>query len=273
MMRVRASRFILLCSALLLFLSGCERLAWREARKENTAEAYERYLSEYPRGRHSGRAWKYIQGLEFRSVRRDDTIEAYTRYITEFPDSDFAKNARMRLKHLAEQKTDALEADEMKKARIKVITSMGSFTFKLFPKAAPRHCRNIIYLALIDFYKDLKIHWVYDNLVQMGDPRGDGLGGPGYMIPAEMSDKKHKRGTVSMFHYPEEPDTAGSQFFVCIKDMPDLDGKYTVFGEVVEGMEVLDEISKVETRGKRSRDGPVPVQPIYIRDVKVLLKP
>jgi peptidylprolyl isomerase/peptidyl-prolyl cis-trans isomerase B (cyclophilin B) len=80
-------------------------------------------------------------------------------------------------------------------------------------------------------------------LIQGGDPNGDGRGGPGYTIKAEFNSQKHIAGTVAMARR-QEPDTAGSQFYICLVPLPSLDGKYTVFGQVIEGMDVVNKVQK-----------------------------
>ena len=111
-------------------------------------------------------------------------------------------------------------------------------------------------------------------MIQGGDPNSKspnremhGLGGPGYTIKAEFNDISHKRGIVSMAR-ARDPDSAGSQFFIVVKDAPFLDGKYTVFGEVIEGMEVADKIV-AEPRDQRDN----PLRPMVIKSVKIVESP
>ena len=128
-------------------------------------------------------------------------------------------------------------------------TRLGDITLKFFPDVAPNHVNNFIELAKKGFYNGTIFHRVVPKFViQGGDPNSKssdrskhGMGGPGYSVKAEFSNKPHKRGTLSMAR-SAHPDSAGSQFFICVTDAPFLDGKYTVFGEVVKGMEVVDKI-------------------------------
>lgn len=131
--------------------------------------------------------------------------------------------------------------------------SGNQIKLKLYPKKAPNTVRNFIELAEKDYYDGLKFHRVINGfMVQGGCPDGTGTGGPGYSIKGEFSangydnDLSHKRGTVSMAR-SSDPDSAGSQFFIVHKDAPHLDGKYAAFGEVVEGMDIVDQIAEVET--------------------------
>jgi dolichyl-diphosphooligosaccharide--protein glycosyltransferase len=131
-------------------------------------------------------------------------------------------------------------------------TNYGNITMQFFPDVAPKTVESIVKLIDSGFYDGIKFHRVIpDFVIQAGDPNtksGDkstwGFGGPGFFLPAEISDLKHTRGMVSMAH-PGDPNKAGSQFFIVVKDAPHLDGKYTIFGKVVEGMDVVDNIVQV----------------------------
>jgi peptidyl-prolyl cis-trans isomerase B (cyclophilin B) len=128
-------------------------------------------------------------------------------------------------------------------------TTLGDITLKLFPEVAPNHVNNFIELAKKSFYNGTTFHRVVPKFViQGGDPNTKnpdrsrhGMGGPGYQIKTEFNKKPHRRGTLSMAR-SGHPDSAGSQFFICVADVPFLDGQYTVFGEVLKGMEVVDKI-------------------------------
>jgi len=128
-------------------------------------------------------------------------------------------------------------------------TKFGNITLKFFPDVAPGHVKNFIDLAKKGFYDGTAFHRVIPGfMIQGGDPnsknpdkRTHGQGGPGYTIKAEFNDRPHKRGTLSMAR-AQNPDSAGSQFFICVKDSAFLDRQYTVFGEVESGMEVVDKI-------------------------------
>lgn len=128
-------------------------------------------------------------------------------------------------------------------------TSLGQIIFKFYPKDAPNHVANFKKLAQSNFYDNTTFHRVIPGfMIQGGDPNSkdndrsnDGTGGPGYTIKAEFNTRKHLRGTVSMAR-SQDPDSAGSQFFICVDTQSFLDGKYTVFGQVIEGMDVVDSI-------------------------------
>ncbi|UCC45883.1 MAG: peptidylprolyl isomerase [Candidatus Zixiibacteriota bacterium] len=122
-----------------------------------------------------------------------------------------------------------------------VTTSKGTFEFEMYFDVAPLTVLNFIDLAESDFYDGLTFHRVVpDFVVQGGDPRGDGAGGPDYLIRCEYSSEPYRRGTVGIA--TSGKDTGGSQFFVTLSPQPHLEARYTVFGQVLEGMEVVDEL-------------------------------
>jgi len=133
-------------------------------------------------------------------------------------------------------------------------TTLGTITIELFPDAAPKTVENFIKLAESGFYNGTKFHRVIkDFMIQGGDPNSkdddwanDGTGGPGYAFEDEFNEHKVVRGVLAMAN--SGPNTNGSQFFVVTADAtPWLDGKHTVFGRVVQGMEVIDKIESVAT--------------------------
>ena len=141
------------------------------------------------------------------------------------------------------------EIKKMSETSAIIETKFGNITLKFFPDVAPGHVKNFVNLAKKGFYDGTTFHRVIPGfMIQGGDPNSKnpdksthGMGGPGYTIKAEFNNKPHKRGTLSMAR-SANPDSAGSQFFICVKDSPFLDRQYTVFGEVVSGMDVVDKI-------------------------------
>jgi len=121
-------------------------------------------------------------------------------------------------------------------------TTKGTIRFTLLPQYAPGTVDNFIKLVNKKYYDGLKFHRVVPGFViQGGDPAGDGSGGPGYTIKAEFSERKHLLGTVAMARTPD-PDSAGSQFYICLNALPSLDRQYTTFGQVFEGIDVVQKI-------------------------------
>ncbi len=158
----------------------------------------------------------------------------------------------------------------MKGHNVVLETNYGNIEIKLFDDAAPVTSENFRKLVSEGFYDSLQFHRVVPGFViQGGDPnsRGPnkatyGMGGPGYTLPAEIG-KPNLRGSVAMARESDNVNpqrrSNGSQFYICLRDLPQLDGKYTVFGEVVKGMDVVDSIAEVP---HDARD--IPLKPVYI---------
>ncbi len=133
-------------------------------------------------------------------------------------------------------------AAEAKTARARIATAKGDIVFRFYPDDAPQHSAAFIKLARAGFYDGLTFHRYEPGFViQGGDPSGNGTGGPGYMLDAEFNSQKHLKGSVAMAR-SSNPNSAGSQFYICIEDAPFLNNQYTVFGHVVEGQSVVDQI-------------------------------
>jgi peptidyl-prolyl cis-trans isomerase B (cyclophilin B) len=147
----------------------------------------------------------------------------------------------------------ALWAAEKTSAKVPeaiIKTKFGEMEIAFFPDKAPKHVENFITLAKSGFYNGTIFHRVIPGfMIQGGDPNTKdpkkpetyGIGGPGHHVNAEFNDTPHRRGVLSMAR-TNDPNSAGSQFFIVVKDSNFLDGQYTVFGEVVKGMEVADKI-------------------------------
>ena len=152
------------------------------------------------------------------------------------------------------------EIKKMDETRAVIETKFGNIELKFFPDVAPDHVKKFIELAKKGFYDGTTFHRVIPGfMIQGGDPNSKdpdkskhGTGGPGYTLKAEFNEKPHKRGTLSMAR-AAHPDSAGSQFFICVADSFFLDRQYTVFGEVVSGIEVAD---KIVNQPRDSRDNP-----------------
>ncbi len=133
------------------------------------------------------------------------------------------------------------------------IQDFGEIQLELYPEVAPNTVNNFISLANSGFYDGLTFHRVINGfMIQGGDPDGKGTGGPGYSIAGEFSDNgfennlKHAKGVISMAR-SNNPDSAGSQFFIMHKSSPHLDGAYAAFGQVTQGLDIIDKIAKVKT--------------------------
>jgi peptidylprolyl isomerase len=125
-------------------------------------------------------------------------------------------------------------------------TSQGPIVIEMKPDLAPTHVARIKELVREGFYDGIKFHRVIDGfMAQTGCPQGTGTGGSGQKLKAEFSNEKHVRGTCSMAR-AMDPNSGDSQFFICFTDAPWLDGQYTVWGQVIEGMDNVDKIKRGE---------------------------
>jgi len=158
----------------------------------------------------------------------------------------------------------AVHAETAKAAEPKAIidTKFGTIELTFFPDKAPKHVESFIKLAQSGFYNGTIFHRVIPGFViQGGDPLTKdkentaryGTGGPGYTVKAEFNDRPHVRGVLSMAR-SQDADSAGSQFFIVVADVPSLNGKYTVFGQVIKGMDVVD---KIVAQPRNPRDMPL----------------
>ena len=158
-------------------------------------------------------------------------------------------------------------------------TSAGDIHIRFFHEAAPKHVKNFIDLAEKGFYNGTKFHRVIPGfMIQGGDPNtisGDpsswGTGGSDTRLQAEFNDIHHKRGIVSMAR-SNDPNSASSQFFITVADAGFLDRQYTVFGEVVKGMEVADQIVAAPRGAADRPNNPTTIQSITVRDATVAEK-
>ena len=162
---------------------------------------------------------------------------------------------------VAAEKTPPQTADTHKGQKAIIKTKFGDMEIKFYPEMAPKHVENFIALAKSGFYNGTIFHRVIPGfMIQGGDPNTKdlnkpetyGMGGPSHRVKAEFNNIPHHRGIVSMAR-TNDPNSAGSQFFIVVKDSNFLDGQYTVFGEVVKGMDVADKIVGLP---RNSRDLP-----------------
>ncbi len=157
---------------------------------------------------------------------------------------------------------------QKKNPKAVISTELGDIEIRFFTDDAPRHVENFLNLARLKFFDGTSFHRVIPGfLIQGGDPQSKnpnrslhGTGGPGFSLPPETSDRPHRRGTVSMAKVPRSEDSSrdiadsGSQFFICVEDQGSLDRTYSVFGKVVKGMDVVDQIV---ASPRDERDNPV----------------
>jgi cyclophilin family peptidyl-prolyl cis-trans isomerase len=158
-----------------------------------------------------------------------------------------------------------------------VTTDMGTFRFEFAPDKAPKHVEQFIRLAKQGFYNGSAFHRVITNgIIQGGDPllkdpkTPKNLWGTGglNMLPDEVSDLKHERGVVSAVRIPDKPNSDGAQFFVCVFPQPPLDGKFSAFGRITEGIDVVEKISRVPAGENGFTNTPVRIQSVTIEKKK-----
>ena len=168
-----------------------------------------------------------------------------------------------------EQKMEATAEVQTPKAnsnpQVVMETDSGAIVLELYPAEAPITVENFLKLVNRKFYDGLTFHRVIPNfMIQGGDPKGDGSGGPGWTIKGEFGARKHLRGTLSMAR-TSDPNSAGSQFFICVAPAAYLDGQYAAFGQATEGLEVLDKIVNVRRDGMDKPLAPIHIKRAYVK--------
>ncbi len=156
---------------------------------------------------------------------------------------------------------------ENSNTQVTLKTTAGDMVVEFFADKAPKHAANFIKLAGDGFYNGTVFHRTIPGfMIQGGCPDGTGMGGPGWSVDAEFNDTPHTRGILSMAR-SQDPNSAGSQFFVCHGDAAFLDGQYTAFGRLVSGDETLDAIANAPTNP--GGEGSSPVDPVKIEAAEV----
>ena len=175
------------------------------------------------------------------------------------------KEAPMNSKQYA-QAPDVLPEAERIGKKAKFETNLGNFTIDLFGDKAPKTVSNFIFLAKDGFYNDLTFHRVIEGfMIQGGDPAGDGTGGPGYKFEDEFDNSLTFSKPAILAMANSGPDTNSSQFFITVAPTPHLNGLHTIFGEVTEGYDVVEKISRVETGASDK-----PKEAVIIKKIEIL---
>ncbi len=157
--------------------------------------------------------------------------------------------------------------DQNKKYEATLHTSVGDITLSLNTKETPITANNFIYLAKNQFYDNTIFHRVIDGfMIQGGDPRGDGTGGPGYQFADEDFSGEYKRGTIAMAN--SGPNTNGSQFFIMHQDYA-LQPNYVIFGQVISGLEVVDKIASAQVTNSFGGELSKPIEPVAINSITI----
>ena len=184
--------------------------------------------------------------------------------------------------HAQDQKKDAPSSDTQKPSTTNevaiVSTTAGDMVLQFWPDVAPGTVENFKKLARKGFFDGTAFHRIIKGfMIQGGDPNTKdpskedsfGQGGPGYNIKGEVNSRKHIKGVISMAH-SGHPDTAGSQFFICLDAAPHLDNKYTAFGKLIKGEDVLEKIGDTPVTRNKFGEPSKPKQRIEIKSVKIV---
>jgi cyclophilin family peptidyl-prolyl cis-trans isomerase len=241
-----------------LFLSGClytnqpKESVLRNANEYNVKNYAERQPPEDPNA-----ASKLSVGVPSGGSQEQPSEQPETPLQTNNPEENAKQPPEMKI-------------DETKTYSAIVKTSEGEITIDLDAKKAPKTVNNFVSLSKEDFYSGTTFHRVIKNfMIQGGDPKGDGSGGPGYKFDDENLEGEYTRGTVAMAN--SGPNTNGSQFFIIHKDY-DLPKQYVVFGHVSKGMDTVDKIAEAEVTMNASMEKSKPVSPVKINSVEIVEK-
>jgi cyclophilin family peptidyl-prolyl cis-trans isomerase len=171
--------------------------------------------------------------------------------------------------HQQWRQAPAMEVDPSRRYTAAIETTKGTLRAALFPEDAPKTVNNFVFLARNGFYDGVPFHRVISGfMVQTGDPTGTGTGGPGYRFDDEPIRRDYAPGTLAMAN--SGPNTNGSQFFICHGDLRGrLPKSYTIFGQVTEGLEVVDQLANVPVTRSRSGENSSPSEPIRIERVTI----
>lgn len=148
------------------------------------------------------------------------------------------------------------------------VKDFGTMKVQFYTKDAPKNVTNVANLGIKGFYNGLTFHRLIPGfMIQGGDPSGNGTGGPGYTVPAEIK-RRHEKGSMAMARTGDQVNperrSSGSQFYICFKPTPQLDGQYTVIGQLIEGMEVLEKLETVPTGAMDKPATPVVMDKVWV---------
>ena len=176
-------------------------------------------------------------------------------------------NKIMEQKNLQWAEAPKMQIDVNKNYEVIIKTSEGDMAFKLFTGDAPITVNNFVFLARQEFYDNVKFHRVIkDFMIQSGDPKGDGTGGPGYKFNDEPVTRDYERGILAMAN--SGPNTNGSQFFIMHQNYP-LPKNYVIFGKIVSGFDVLDKIAETPVAANKFGEMSSPTKGVFINGVEI----
>ena len=175
---------------------------------------------------------------------------------------------------LLEKPPSKLTIAEMGRMVAVVRTNYGKFVIELHPEWAPLATRNFITLIRSGYYDGLSVCEIRPGVwIRGGEPKGDCLGGPGYLVPLERPSAPVVRGAVGLHHFDMRPKTGSSQIFIMLTDAPNMTGSYTIFGKVIEGMAAVDRIGKLSVTSREGVPRPyMPLPSVIFEDMHLEVK-
>lgn len=215
----------------------------------------------------SSRFFDYVLGLVLIVILGFASVWIYSIFASREEASKSEDTSAYNTEERSYNKMPEMQIDTNKKYFAQIKTSIGEFKIEFFTKDAPKTVNNFVVLSRDKFYNGLTFHRIIkDFMIQGGDPKGDGTGGPGYQFEDEINDHKLTSGTVAMAN--SGPNTNGSQFFIITTEAtPWLDGKHTPFGQVVKGMDVVMNISEIPTGENDKPLSKVKIEEITIEEI------
>ena len=194
---------------------------------------------------HEARFKRLQRAAKLATIEGNEAFSCRVRKPPSVSDSNVREEPSRMKPHEPPQPQELAELEkEARTSQIRIATHRGDIVVQLYPDDAPVHAAAFLKLVKAGFYDGLTFHRVEPGfVVQGGDPDGNGTGGPGYRLKAEFNKRPHERGTLAMAR-SSNPDSAGSQFYLCLADARFLDGQYTVFGTMTEGFDALDAIRR-----------------------------
>ena len=255
---------------ILFFGFSCEKRDFRKAVEKNSIEAIEQFLKKHPNGKYKMDALASLALLHYQKAVAENTVAGYEDFLKRFPKSSLKPTVVKNLIQLVTPEVNALSPEQISHLRALLKTDYGVIKIRFYPDKAPEHCRNFIRLAKAHFYDDSQFHLIIPGvLIQGGAPEGDPDAGPGWTIKAEFNELINQPGAVGMVR-GEHPDSAGSQFYIALTRIKEWDGKFTIFGEIEEGLEVAMEISQMPSTGAQGRPYPFkPLKEIVIQGIEI----
>lgn len=212
-----------------------------------------------------------VKGLEIIGAKGDTQETPMQQKETPKDESESQNQIQEAVEKITYSSQPTMNIDKKKNYSAILQTTEGDITIEFTTKETPITVNNFVTLARDDFYSNTIFHRVIQGfMIQGGDPEGNGTGGPGYKFDDEEFSGEYSRGTVAMAN--SGPNTNGSQFFIMHADNSSLPPNYVIFGQVTDGLEVVDAIATAQVTAGQSGEGSTPVKPVKITSVKIIEK-